>query len=109
MKQIEIPNIELEINDVKIMNGKDDSYVLYLSVTDDTDLRNLLSIIFEKLPTEKYNPNTFKFHITLDIDKDYEKINMLHNKIKEKFNTFNISINKLGLFEIYPAVKVYEK
>ena len=67
------------------------------------ELKLLQERIYNILPSEKYNPNKFQFHITITIDKDYEKIITIKNKLEEIFIPFDLEINSIALFEIYPA------
>lgn len=108
LKEMPMSEINLKIIDIDLMNGKENSYVLYFSLENDSQLREIQRKIYKELPSEKYNPDTFTFHITIDIDKDYEKVLLLRDKLKENFEPFNIVISKLGLFEIYPAVNVFK-
>ena len=62
------------INKVEIMNGKYDSYVLYLGIEDNQDLKKLQKLFYQKFSKEHYNPENFIFHMTLHIDKDYKII-----------------------------------
>lgn len=109
LNNIEFKPINIFIDNVKIMNGRENSYVLYLSPQNDKELKSILQIIYKQLPSEKYNPNTFNFHITLDVDKSIEKIEELKNNILKSFKPFYVTINKLGLFKIYPPIMIYEK
>lgn len=69
------------------------------------------SKIYQILPNEKYNPENFKFHITIHIDKDYTKINSIKDKLLENFTPFALEVDTFGLYEIYPAklVKQFKK
>ena len=95
--------IIVKVNEVKIMNGKENSFVLYLGIEKN---ERLIKLIYEQLPNEKYNPEKFEFHITLDINKDYEKIVEVQNKIAEKLQPFEMKIDRIKLFEIYPVSEI---
>ena len=101
--KIEYPKLKILINDVGIMNGKNNSYVLYFSIEENEKLKGLQQRIYEVLPSEKYNPNNFKSHITIHIDKDYTKIITMKNKLLENFTPFELEVDVFGLYEIYPA------
>ena len=55
------------------------------------------------MPSEKYNPDNFNFHITIHIDKDYTKINLMKEKLLDKFTPFILEVDTFCLYEIYPA------
>jgi 2'-5' RNA ligase len=95
--------IRVIVEDVKITNGISDSFVLYLSISEDGGLKELQRNIYDKLPTEKYNPDNFVFHITLNVDKDKNGINEMKKILDKNFKPFEILITEIGLFEIYPA------
>ena len=57
---------------------------------------------------EKYNPDKFHFHITINDGKDYNKIISMKEKILQNFTPFDIEIDTFGLYEIYPAKLVKE-
>lgn len=108
LSQIELPKLKIIINDVQIMNGKENSYVLYFSVQKNEKLKLLQSQIYQVLPSKNYNPENFNFHITIHIDKDYNKIISIKEKILQDFKPFEIEANTFNLYEIYPAKLVQE-
>ena len=95
-------NIQLKVNDIKIMNAKRDSYCLYLSIEENQLIKELQRIFYNKFPKEKYNPDDFIFHITLHIDNDYNKILKMQNILKQNFKPFSLEFNMLALFD-YPG------
>ena len=103
LTQIEFPKIKIFINNVEIMRGKENSYVLYFNIEENEKLKLLQKQIYRILPSERYNPENFKFHITIHIDKDYNKIISMKEQILQDFKPFELDINTLGLYEIYPA------
>ena len=108
LDNINFKKIKVKVNKVEIMKGKNNSFVLFLSIKENQDIKNIQQVIYNKLPSEKYNPGKFTFHITLHIDKDYNTIIQMKQKLEDKFESFEIEINKLGLFEIYPANLIKE-
>lgn len=106
-KNINTDKIKVEINDIKIMKGKNDSFVLYLSITENEKIKNLQRIFYNEFPKEKYNPDYFTFHMTIHIDKDYNKVLELKNEIKKKFKPFFLEFNKLALYD-YPGEMIKE-
>lgn len=102
VKNINIDKIRLKVNDIKIMNAKYDSYCLYLSIEENQSIKELQRIFYKEFPKEKYNPDNFIFHMTLDIDKDYNKILNLQRILKNKFKPFFLEFDTLALFD-YPG------
>lgn len=96
----------VNVDSIEIMSGKENSYVLYFNIKANNELESLQKRIYNILPSKKYNPNKFQFHITITIDKDYEKIIRIKNKLEEIFIPFDLEINSIGLFEIYPATLI---
>lgn len=103
LSKIEYPKLKILINNIGIMNGKENSYVLYFDIEKNEELKLLQSKIYQILPSEKYNPDNFNFHITIHIDKDYNKIDSMKEKLLEKFIPFELEVDTFGLYEIYPA------
>lgn len=100
--KIDIGKIKIDIDDIKIMNGKNNSYVLYFSIADNEKLKQVQRVFFNIFPKEKYDPDNFIFHITIHIDKDYTKILKLKDKISNNFEPFSLEFDKLALFD-YPG------
>ena len=94
--------IQLKVNDIKIMNALYNSYCLYLSIEESYKIRDLQRIFHTEFPKEKYNPDDFIFHITLHIDKDYDKILRMQNILKQNFKPFFLEFDMLALFD-YPG------
>lgn len=111
LSKIKYPKLKILINNIEIMNGKENSFVLCFSIEKSEELKLLQSKIYQMLPSEKYNPDNFNFHITIHIDKDYTKINSMKKKLLEKFIPFKLEVDTFGLYEIYPAklVKQFKK
>lgn len=105
IKTVNINKIKLKINKIEVMNGKYDSYVLYLGIEDSQDLKDLQKIFYCKFSKEHYNPESFVFHMTLHIDKDYNNIKTLKNKILEKFEPFYLEFDEIVLYD-YPGEKI---
>ena len=102
VESINIDKIQLKVNDIKIMNAKYDSYCLYLSIEENKQIKELQRIFYKEFSKEKYNPDDFIFHMTLDIDKDYNKIFDLQKILKENFKPFFLEFNTVALFD-YPG------
>lgn len=90
------------------MNGRENSYVLYFKIKENIELQNLQKQVYNILPVEKYNPNKFKFHITIHVDRDYDKIIKIKKELEQSFIPIELTVSSIGLFEIYPA-KLVEK
>lgn len=101
-ESINIDKIQLKVNDIKIMKVKYDSYCLYLSIEENQQIKELQRIFYKEFPKEKYNLDDFVFHMTLHIDKDYNKVLNLQRILKENFEPFFLEFNKLALFD-YPG------
>lgn len=99
---IKIGKININVIDIDIMLGNDNSKVLYLELEENEKLKELQGIIRKYFPSKYYNPEIYKFHITIDIDKDEEKINMLYEKILDEFKPFSITLDELALYD-YPG------
>ncbi len=108
LSKVDFTKLKLFINNIEIMNGKENSYVLYFSIEENEKLKTLQKNIYNILPVEKYNPDKFHFHITINIGKDYNKIISMKEKILQNFTPFDIEIDTFGLYEIYPAKLVKE-
>ncbi len=108
LKNLKFRGFTIEIDKLDILSGKENSYVLVFNIKPNLQLQEFQKIIYEILPTAKYNPETFKFHITIHISKDYEEIINLKKEIEKNFKPFKLSINKIGLFRIWPALLVSE-
>jgi len=101
-ESINIDKIQLKVSDIKIMNARYDSYCLYLSIEDNEQIKELQRIFYKQFPMEKYNPDDFVFHMTLHIDKDYNKILNLQEILQENFKPFFLEFNTVALFD-YPG------
>lgn len=106
-QKIEIHKIRVKVDDVKIMKGRYESFVLYLSIEDNEEIKSLQRIFFNNFPKEKYNPEQFTFHLTLHIDKDYDKILKLQNIINDNFKPFYLEFDRLALYD-YPGDMIKE-
>ncbi len=94
--------IKVKINDIRIMNARYDSYCLYFSIEENKEIKELQRIFYNEFPKEKYNPDDFTFHMTIDIDKNYNKIIEIQNSLKENFVPFFLQFDTLALFD-YPG------
>lgn len=103
LSNINFKRFKVNVDGIEIMNGKENSYVLFFNIKKSNELKLLQEKIYKILPMEKYDPNKFQFHITITIEKNYEKIIRIKKKLEEIFIPFDLEINSLGLFEIYPA------
>ena len=103
LSQIAFSKLKIYIKNVEIMNGKENSYVLYFNIEENEKLKLLQEQIYRVLPSERYNPENFNFHITIHIDKDYNKIISMKEQITQDFKPFELEIDTFRLYEIYPA------
>lgn len=102
MQGINMQKIKLEIEKAEIMKLRNNSFCLYLAIKENTYMKDLQRIFYNKLPGDKYNPDNFVFHLTLHIDKDYEKVLSMQKIINDDFKSFSLEFDKLGLFD-YPG------
>lgn len=100
---ISFNKFKIIVDSIGIMNGKENSYVLYFNIMINKELKLLQEKIYNISPSEKYKPDNFQFHITITIDKDYDKIIKIKNELEKIFTSFELEVNTFGLFEIYPA------
>jgi 2'-5' RNA ligase len=103
LENIQFNKFKILVDSIDIMTGKENSFVLFFNVKTNDELKMLQNKIYNILPTEKYNPNDFKFHITIAIDKNYEKIINIKEYLEKNFEPFELEVNSIGLYEIYPA------
>jgi len=101
LRKIKFTSKEILIDGVDIIENKNSSYILYLNAVVDEKIKSYQENIYNIMPVEKYDPKRINFHITIHVDKDYEKIKRIKEQIK--FKPFSVKIDKVGLFKIYPA------
>lgn len=120
-ENIKVDKIKLEVNEMKIMKSKKyDSWILYLGIKDNKDIKNLRNLFYSEFPDEKfknifykdvsdekYNADNFIFHMTLHIDKNHEKVQSIYNTLNNYFEPFTLEFNKLVLFN-YPGSMIKE-
>ncbi len=104
---IKIHKIVLKINDIRIMKGRNNSFVLYFAIEENEDIKDLQRKFFLQIPEEHYNPDNFTFHMTLHIDKDQKLINKLKEEIGLNFKPFELEFDELVLYN-YPGNMIKE-
>lgn len=103
LKNINFHPLKIKINGLNIMNGKENSYCLYFELEKNVELEKLQRAIYNLYPSERYNPDKFTFHITIHIDKDYQKIINMKDILEKNFKSIELIVKDFGLYEIYPA------
>ncbi len=103
LSQMEFPKLKISINNVEIMKGKENSYVLYFDIKKNKKLKSFQKKLYQILPSERYNPENYHFHITIHIDKDYKRILSIREKILQNFKPLELEVATFRLYEIYPA------
>ena len=103
LKQIKFSKLKIKVIGLNIMSGKENSYCLYFELEKNIELEKLQREIYNLCPNERYNPDDFTFHITIHIDKNYEKIIKMKNILEKDFKELELIVEKFGLYEIYPA------
>lgn len=108
LKKLEFRKFELKIIGTKIKKSTQNSYNLYFEFEKNKEFTKIQRFIYENenIRIEKYNPETFIPHITIHIDKNYERILQLQENIMKNFNPFYIKTIKISLYEIYPPKKI---
>lgn len=91
------------VDDIDIMFGKEESYVLYFSIRPSDALVRLQQQLYSLLPNPRCIPGS-PLHMTLCIDKDYHKVCAIKDRLDPHFKPFPLRVNALQLYEIYPAV-----
>ena len=62
--------------------------------------------IYNLAKNEKHNPDIFIPHITIHCDKDYSKVVGIKNFIMKDFREFEVIVERIGLYKIYPAERL---
>lgn len=103
LNQMEFPKLKAKIIGLNIMAGIENSYCLYFELEKDAELEKVQGEIYNLYPSEEHNPNNFRPHITIHIDKNYAKIVKMKNVLENNFKEIELVIESFGLYEIYPA------
>lgn len=93
---------------LNVMQGKNNSQVLYFEVGPSKEMDKLQSEMYIITGNEKYIPGKAIPHITLCISKDYAKINRIKNFVLSGFAPFTLKVMSVGLYEIWPGKLVTE-
>ena len=101
-----IDKIKLIVKGISIKKGKDEAYNLYLQINENKKLESIYKQLYKITQNQKYNPETYMPHITIHTDRDYDKILYIKRKLERDFREFEIEFEKIGLFEIYPIIKI---
>lgn len=104
---IKMNKIKLKINDIRIMNGRNNSFVLYFSIEENKDIKELQKKFFLQIPGENYDPDKFIFHMILHIDKDEKLVNKIKEEIEFNFKPFSLVFDELVLYD-YPGDMIKE-
>ena len=108
LSNLRLHKTKITIDSIAIMDSAEDSYILHFHIKDNDNIKLLQETIYNSLPTEKYNPEKIKFHITIHVDKNYSKILEIKKCIEEFFVPFELEVNTIRLYEIYPAMLIQE-
>ena len=103
LNQLYFAKLKVKITGLNIMTEKENSYCLYFELENNEELKKLQRKVYNLCPSIKYNPDNFTFHITIHIDKDYEKIICMKNILEKDFKDVELFVGNFGLYEIYPA------
>ncbi len=88
-----------------IMDSTIKGNILFLDLKDEEKIKKLQKSAYDLLPTERYNPLTYQIHSTINIDENKANNIKLLNQLNNIILT--LTINKICLFEIYPAKLLY--
>jgi len=84
-----------------IIENSDKSLLLYLKPVNQLQLRHLQRLAYDILPTNRYNPEKYLLHSTINIS---DNINQIREQLSSLSNIkLELVIDKICLFEIYPA------
>lgn len=108
IKLVNFSEFKIKIIGTRIKESTQSSYNLYFELQKNEKLNKIQEFIYqnEEYRVEKYNPNIFIPHITIHIDKDFNNILKLQEKIMKDFKPFEVKVCKIGLYEIYPPKKL---
>lgn len=108
IKLFDFCEFKMQIIGTQIKESSQGSYNLYFELGGSEKLNKIQKFIYENenYRVEKYNPNFFIPHITIHIDKDFNKILKLQEKIMKNFKPFDVKVCKIGLYEIYPPKEI---
>lgn len=95
----------VNVTGVQIMNGRDNSYVLYYTLNVGKEVLEVQEELNEVFHNPKYE-NNFNFHITICISKDYDKVLEYKKLLERNFVPFSLEVFSFSLFKIYPASKI---
>lgn len=105
---INFKNIKLKVKGLNIKSSYNNSWNLYFEIEENDDLKILQQAIYKGSKIQKYNPEIFYPYITIHCDDDYENILRIKGKLESEFKNFEFEFKKIGLFEIYPAKRIYK-
>lgn len=112
IKKAKKQKIKLKFNDVILQQSpKNGSMSLLLTIEQNQEMIDLQNMFYHEFQEEKgrsglykgqegekYDASKYTFHLTLDIDKDIQKIQDEYEIIKKEFRPFEVEFEKLMLF-----------
>jgi len=112
IKKAKKQKIKLKFNDVILQQSpKFGSMSLLLTIEQNQEMIDLQNMFYHEFTEEKgrgasykgkagekYDASKYTFHLTLDIDKDLQKIQDEYEIIKKDFKPFEVEFEKLMLF-----------
>lgn len=84
-----------------VMDSTIKGNILFLSPVDDQKIKALQKTAYNLLPTQKYDPATYRLHTTINIAADKAVNLALAQQLQDI--VLPLTIDKVCLFEIYPA------
>lgn len=103
LENFKFSKFKILVESLEIRSGAEDSQELLFIIKTNKELAELQEQIYNVFSSKVYVPNQFRFHITLDVSQDADKIAKLKSHIEEEFVPFELEVDVFGLFEIYPA------
>lgn len=102
MRKFSFYPFEVVVNGIDVMSGKEDSYVLYFKIRQDSNMDNLRRSVYSLLSNPSYLPDRHINHMTLSITKDKQQMEQLIRTLKD-IPPVPLKITSLGLFKIWPG------
>lgn len=95
LENIEFKPCKILIDTISVVNSSEDSYILLFNIVKNDELYKLQKEISKHFSSKYYNPDTFNFHITIDISKDKKKIIREKKIIESLFVPFELEVTSV--------------
>ncbi|MCD8104080.1 MAG: hypothetical protein LUF35_03530 [Lachnospiraceae bacterium] len=54
----------------------------------------------------QYRPGWIFFHVTISIDRDYERLYTLYEKMRQDFEPFVLEVESVRLYHVWPPREI---